>query len=555
MVSLQAIVLFASATVGQQAPVLLDFTASWCKPCQQMRPAIEQLKAAGYPIQEVDYDERQDLARQYQVTSVPTFVLVANGRVVARQSGACSPRQLAGMFTALRAPTENVAQAPVKPRGPILPNTNPPMLQAPPLDPPPTQAPVHADVRAGFNVAAAAPQNYQARPAGTSSMPRTAPPLSTAAEHSSAVAVNQSRSAPPHAPARTLQGPPPQSTQFAPPAMQAPPATQFTAAPAASPAPTTDADTAERMAMHATVRIEVKDEGGASVATGTIIDQHGGELLVLTCGHVFKSSKGKGQILVDTFYPGGAQDIPGQLVAWEVKDRDVGLISFRPTVKPQVAKIALQKNYRKGDLVFSIGCDHGDDPTMQMTKITSIDRYHGASNIEIAGQPVDGRSGGGLFTSEGELIGVCNAADPTDDEGIYAALPAIQKHLVANGMRHLVTGQPQAGRLAAQPTSPAPSNRSLTDSMPARGFSDAPPIRNISANGGASANVPQSSAETEVIVVIRPAGGPERVMTIREPSRELLQQMKRESGGAERSSGPIMSAGRMTPIIRGQSMR
>ena len=45
-----------------RSPILLDFQATWCGPCQQMRPAIKQLIDNGYPVKEIDIDKSPELA-------------------------------------------------------------------------------------------------------------------------------------------------------------------------------------------------------------------------------------------------------------------------------------------------------------------------------------------------------------------------------------------------------------------------------------------------------------------------------------------------------------
>ena len=50
-----------------------------------------------------------------------------------------------------------------------------------------------------------------------------------------------------------------------------------------------------------------------------------------------------------------------------------------------------------------------------------MNKFQGAPNLTVAGQPVQGRSGGGLFSSEGYVIGVCNARDPQEQQGLFAA--------------------------------------------------------------------------------------------------------------------------------------
>jgi len=60
---------------------ILDFHAKWCGPCKQMNPTISAL-AKNYTVLKIDIDECDDIAADFGVRSVPTFVLVKNGRGV-----------------------------------------------------------------------------------------------------------------------------------------------------------------------------------------------------------------------------------------------------------------------------------------------------------------------------------------------------------------------------------------------------------------------------------------------------------------------------------------
>lgn len=182
--------------------------------------------------------------------------------------------------------------------------------------------------------------------------------------------------------------------------------------------------------LRATVRIKINDGDGNSVGTGTIVDSREGEALVLTCGHIFRDSKGQGRVTIDLHSDGGAQAIPARVIGYDLES-DVGFLSFRPDgAAIEIAKVAPAGYAAKpNDPVLSIGCNHGEPATPRASRITTIDKFLGPPNLQVAGQPVQGRSGGGLFNAEGYVIGVCNAADPTDDEGLYAALPAIHAEL------------------------------------------------------------------------------------------------------------------------------
>ena len=194
--------------------------------------------------------------------------------------------------------------------------------------------------------------------------------------------------------------------------------------------------------------------------------------MILTCGHIFRDSKGKGRIEVDLFGAGGSRRVEGELVSYDM-DCDVGLLKIRvpgPVVAARVAPPGFQ--IANGDPVVTVGCNNGDDPSVQHTRVRAQDKFLGPPNLEIDGLPVEGRSGGGLFTPDGTVIGVCNAADPTDNQGMYAALASIHNELDEAGLAY-VYQSPEGTLLAGQnaPTSASPRAELVTvapPSMPPR---------------------------------------------------------------------------------------
>lgn len=80
---------------------LVDFFATWCGPCKQMHPVLEQLKASEgekLRIIKLDVDKNEALASTYRIQSVPTLMLFRNGELLWRQSGAMSLADLKALL-------------------------------------------------------------------------------------------------------------------------------------------------------------------------------------------------------------------------------------------------------------------------------------------------------------------------------------------------------------------------------------------------------------------------------------------------------------------------
>lgn len=87
--------------INGQTPVLVDFYAEWCGPCQMMAPVLQQLAGKmgeRVKILKVDVDKNPQAAQAYQVQGVPTFLLFKDGKVVWRQSGAMPSQTLQGVI-------------------------------------------------------------------------------------------------------------------------------------------------------------------------------------------------------------------------------------------------------------------------------------------------------------------------------------------------------------------------------------------------------------------------------------------------------------------------
>lgn len=95
---------FEDLLSGSDVPVLVDFYATWCGPCQMMVPILDQVNAhlkGRLQVVKIDTDKYPQLASQYQVYALPTLVLFKNGQPVERIEGVVPADQLVGRLQAL----------------------------------------------------------------------------------------------------------------------------------------------------------------------------------------------------------------------------------------------------------------------------------------------------------------------------------------------------------------------------------------------------------------------------------------------------------------------
>ena len=85
---------YAQEVLNSDKPVLLDFWAPWCAPCRMVLPIVEEIagERSDIKVGKVNVDEEYELAGQFRVMSIPTLVVIRDGKVINQAMGA-RPKQ------------------------------------------------------------------------------------------------------------------------------------------------------------------------------------------------------------------------------------------------------------------------------------------------------------------------------------------------------------------------------------------------------------------------------------------------------------------------------
>ncbi len=342
---------------------LLDFTASYCQPCQQMVPILQRMEKDKFPVRQIDITEEHELARRFQVDRVPTLVLIVEGQEVKRFIGLTDEAEL-------RSEMNKAARRLAESRG----QKSADDVVKPVVDVVQTEEP--AEVKT-----ADAAERTSIKDLFRKILPGNA--SETNFERPRVRAQSPENSAEP------LKG------------LQA--------------------------ASAATVRVRVagtSTKDGAKVqdvGTGTIVYSAEGQAIILTVAHVFMDISDDAVVEVEVFENGKAVPYRATLIGGD-KDVDLAFLKIQTSkVMPSIRLAKLAPKVTKGQPLVSFGCNTGSDPTRLETKIVDINRYDGPANLVCTTDPVSGRSGGGLFNANGELVGVCSCADRKLKEGLYMA--------------------------------------------------------------------------------------------------------------------------------------
>ena len=387
-----------SGLAGQDI-VLLDFTAGYCAPCQQMMPLLQSMEQDGYPIQKIDITDQPELSRRFGVDRIPTLVLLVEGKEVKRFIGLTGEDELR---REMRIARDNLLESRGQTsRGPGLTSERPAAERSSVLD---------EVVRAGAPAAGRAGSNLGGTLEG------------------SQAAVPERRSL-----GDLFKG------MFG---SDKPSAFEF---------PTVRAQDAQldatipdslANALNATVRIKVTGKSLQDVGTGTIIYSVPGQSLVLTCAHLFAGQDKDAKVEVDVFQNGQARRFPAQIKGGN-HDSDLAVIQIQSAeVLPFVSINAVANDVLPQQPATSFGCDNGRVPSALSTRVLRINQYKGPSNLTCLRDPVQGRSGGGLFDQQGRLLAVCSCADRDNKEGLYMSQPAILALMQKLDLQYAVNASP-----------------------------------------------------------------------------------------------------------------
>ena len=91
---------FQSEVMNSEKKVLLDFWAPWCGPCRMVVPMVEEIarERADIKVGKINVDENPELAVQFGVMSIPTLVVMENGRIVSEAKGARPKKAILNML-------------------------------------------------------------------------------------------------------------------------------------------------------------------------------------------------------------------------------------------------------------------------------------------------------------------------------------------------------------------------------------------------------------------------------------------------------------------------
>ncbi len=91
---------FQKEVIESDKTVLIDFWASWCGPCRMVSPIVDEIaeETPTVKVGKVNVDEQEDLAAEFNIMSIPTLVVIKNGKIVSQSVGVQPKAQILSML-------------------------------------------------------------------------------------------------------------------------------------------------------------------------------------------------------------------------------------------------------------------------------------------------------------------------------------------------------------------------------------------------------------------------------------------------------------------------
>ncbi|MGL6225808.1 MAG: trypsin-like peptidase domain-containing protein [Thermoguttaceae bacterium] len=438
-----------SASVPTTVPTpelrLLEFGSPQCPVCRQIQPVLDLFIQKKYPIQYVDVTTNRQIADRYRVKELPTFVLVYGedelDRFVGGKDEQTLCREITGIFERGQERLMqqlNTGTSTGTPKNASVPLSDSSRLSDPNRLSDQTRLSSPNNLSDSNRFADPTPSSskgtvsssYVGSDSSTLPSSPNLPVSPQSVTQTSAVVPAYSRAI-----SQDHQGIPLNGSNLM------------------SSSTTQQSEPIKRGPVawvDSTVRLRIEDKNGVNWGTGTIIDTRRDQALILTCGHIFRDSIGEGPVEVHLFnsQDGTPIKVLGTLEDWDL-NTDIGFVKILPPCPVRAVPLAPVDSLQVNQKVFSVGCNGGANPTLlehqvrslptiMEHQILSLNRFSPPMKegtvppfhyIHVSGAPTQGRSGGGLFSEEGYLVGVCNMGDPGTNDGQFVPLSEVRRML------------------------------------------------------------------------------------------------------------------------------
>ena len=165
--------------------------------------------------------------------------------------------------------------------------------------------------------------------------------------------------------------------------------------------------------------VRVRTPGG--MGSGVILSSVPGRTVIATAAHMVRDASAQ-SISVDVFGDGGKISKFAATVETSNDTTDLALLLVAANSFPLPAAIGANDSPGQGDVAFGIGCSGGGRVSVMKCRVLRIQD----GDVFCSGAPAQGRSGGGLYNSRFELIGICSAANAERQDGWYVGHEKLQ---------------------------------------------------------------------------------------------------------------------------------